>query len=172
VKISSTTPPLYNPTIYKKAAKYIADHKKVQTFLQKFEANTGLYSSVLAFLVGTTLKPATLVAIPNKEKEDTKYAVARSLSTAIADLGLAGLVFIPLKKGLDAGARRLHNAEGTIYHNNPDACTRFKSIFNRSFKIAGIPMFAWTKFALIPVLAKLYEKNKNNKNNNRVSKRS
>lgn len=156
-----TTVKNHPSTIYQRAAKYIATHKKAQVFLQKFEANTGLYSSMLAFFVGTTFKPATLAVLPNKEKEDTKYGIARSISTAIADLGLATLVFIPLKKALDKSARVLHNTPNTVYYNNPDACTRFKSLYNRSFKIAFIPFFAMAKFALIdPIVKKMNKRDK------------
>jgi hypothetical protein len=152
-----------NSNIYARTAQYISKSKTLQYVIKKTDSNPALVSGVLAFAVGTTLKPATIVAIPNN-KEDGKYAIARSISTAIADVGLAFAIFYPLNKYIDKSGRRLFNSKNTIYHNNPDICTKYKSLFNRCFKILFIPFFAWSKFALIdPIVKKMAKRGKNDR---------
>ena len=151
------------PTIYKRVANYIQNHKRAQKFLQNVESNTGLYSGILAFGVGTTLKPVTIMSTPGN-KEDKKYATAKSISTAIADVGLAVLIFVPLKKILDSSAKKLYNIKNTVYYQNPDACSRFKSISNRVLKIVFIPAFAIAKYAFIdPIVKKMNKRSKSDK---------
>ncbi len=149
--------------IHKKLANYIHRNKKSQKFLQKVEANTGLYSGIFAFIVGATLKPTTIFFV-TKDKEDGKYAIARSISTALADVALAVAIFVPLKRGLDKSAKRLYNSVGTAYYQNPDACSRFKSISNRIFKIMFTPFFAMAKFSLIAPIVKKINGMKNEDN--------
>lgn len=148
-----------NNNTYIKIAHGIGKSKTLQKVFKMTDSNPSLVSGGIAFVVGTTLKPMTNMALPG-DKQDKIFAVGRSISTAIADILLAFAVFYPLNHGIDRAGRKLFNSKGTIYHNNPEMCTKFKSLFNRGFKIAFVPFFAWLKFSLINPIVKKIRKNK------------
>ena len=141
-----------NNSFYKSTAKFIANSKLSQTLLSAIDKNPSLAGSTLAFTVAVFAKPIAIATIPKSNKDDKLdciYSIARSISTGIADLAMGIAIFIPVNKLIDSAGKSLFNSKNTIYHNNKEMCSNFKSIFNRGFKILFLPAFAFAKFFLI-----------------------
>ena len=132
----------------KRVAKYIASNKRAQNVLKYASTNTSLFNSMFVFGIAMILKPVSIFYTPTPE-DDKRYGIARSLSTGIADLGIAALVFIPLNKAIRKAGDKLYKSKGTIYHDNAKKISQYKSLFNRGFKIALLPLLAFSKFFFI-----------------------
>ncbi len=55
----------------------------------------GLAEAAFVFLVTTTLRPATIMAVPGPKKEDRQYAAGHSISTGVVGLIFGMLLFKP-----------------------------------------------------------------------------
>lgn len=156
---------------YKRTAKFIANSKISQTLLSAIDKNPSLAGSTFAFAVAVFAKPIAIATIPKSNKDDKLdgiYSIARSISTGIADLAMGIAVFIPINKLIDSSGKTLFNSKNTIYHNNKEMCSNFKSIFNRGFKISFLPVFAFAKFFLIDDFADKIAKKSSERENKKL----
>ena len=149
-----------------KVANFIEKSPKVQKILKKVDKNPSLFNAIYVATLATTLKPASILSIPQKTeggKLDAKYAASKNIGTGILDLLVALVIFMPLNKGLDKVGRKLFNEKNSIYFQNKEMCSNYKSIMNRFIKIATLPLFAYLKFNMIEPLCRIIFKKEKNK---------
>lgn len=158
-----------NTSLSQKVANFINKSPRVQNTLRKVDSNPALFNACYVALLSTTIKPSTILLLPNKTsdaKMDAKYAASKNIGTGILDLAIATMIFIPANKGLDRLGRKLFNEKNTVYFQNKQMCSNFKSVLNRFMKISLLPMFAWMKFnAIEPLSNILFKKDKRGNSN-------
>ena len=152
-----------------KVANFIEKSPRTQNLLKKVDSNPALFNACYVAVLSTTIKPASILLLPNKTndgKMDAKYAASKNIGTGILDLIVATALFIPANKGLDKIGRKLFNEKNTVYFQNKEMCSNFKSVFNRFMKISLLPAFAYLKFnAIEPLSNILFKKDKRGKDN-------
>lgn len=155
-------------SIHNKIANYIKNSPRIQKGLLSVEKNPAMVNSLMCASVGIIAKPVTMLMLPEKDKEmkkDNRYALARALSTGVLDFIFALAIFIPLNKKIDSHGKKLFNTKNTIYYQNKEMVTNAKSMINRGFRFATLPIFAVCKFSVIPPTLKLlFKKNESKKN--------
>lgn len=149
-----------------KVSNFIEKSQKVQKLLKKVDKNPSLFNAIYVATLATTLKPLSILSIPQKTEDgklDAKYAASKNIGTGILDLLVALAIFMPLNKKLDKVGRNLFNEKNSIYFKNKEMCSNYKSVMNRFIKIGTLPLFAYLKFNMIEPLCKiLFKKEKNN----------
>jgi hypothetical protein len=149
-----------------KVANFIEKSPKVQEILKKVDKNPSLFNAIYVATLATTLKPLSILSIPQKTEDgklDAKYAASKNIGTGILDLLVALAIFMPLNKKLDKVGRDLFDEKNSIYFKNKEMCSNYKSVMNRFIKIGTLPLFAYLKFNMIEPLCKiLFKKEKNN----------
>lgn len=153
--------PIAPRTIYTRLADKIEKSKKLQNLILKADSNPSLFNSIFVASTAIILKPAVILGFPSKKedsKNDNKYAISKSIGTGLIDLAMAYALFKPLSKGLDIVAKKLFDNKDSVYFQNKARCSAYKSLFNRSAKILLLPLFAWSKFALVQPLVDSYHK--------------
>lgn len=160
-----------------RVAKYIEKHKGAQSILRKADSNPALFQSLTVFTLATLVRPSTIMATPAKTsegKKDKLYSASRSIMTGIVDLSTAFIIFLPLNKILNKTGRKLYNTLDSIYHNNKEACSNFKSLSNRFIKFGIIPFVAYLNFKYVKDMSNkitsLLYKGKNNDNSKNSTK--
>ena len=157
-----------------KVSNFIEKSPKVQKILEKVDKNPALFNSAYTAGLALTLKPASILmlAVNTKDgKEDAKYAASKSVSTGILDFLISLAIFIPLNKRLDKVGAKLFDTHNTIYFKDKQMCANYKSIANRVFKIATLPVFAVLKFGAIePFVKIMFKNNKKEKYENNINK--
>lgn len=130
--------------------------------------NPNLLEAFCAFIVATTLRPLTILALPNTEKgekskkeyeEDKKYAAAHSISSGVVGLGVAFALFNPIKDSINRVTDKIKSqqAQGVteaaqkLLKSKTDA---FGKITNQTIKIMSSPLQAALLVALIPPIVK------------------
>jgi len=156
-----------------KIANFIENSPRTQNILKKVDKNPSVFNAIYVATLATTLKPVSILAIPQKTEDgklDAKYAASKNIGTGILDLLVALAIFMPLNKKLDKIGRNLFNEKNSIYFKNKEMCSNYKSVMNRFVKIGTLPLFAYLKFNMIEPLCKIIFKkgkiNENSKNRN------
>ena len=153
-------------SLSQKIANFIKSSPNTQKILKKIDKNPSLFNAIYVATLATTLKPVSILSIPQKTesgKLDAKYAASKNIGTGILDLLVALAIFMPLNKGLDKVGRKLFNEKSSIYFQNKEMCSNYKSVMNRFIKIGTLPLFAYLKFNTIEPLFKIIFKKEKNK---------
>lgn len=143
--------------VSKSVANYINNSNKAQNILRKFSDSPAYYSTVMAFLVATTIRPVTTVAI-SKDKVDGRYGACSSIASALVELIGGALLLKPMQKAISNSSRQLYNTEGSIFYHNPDILRRYKSISNRGYKMPTLVLTSMLRFSLVYPIAVLLNK--------------
>lgn len=115
-------------------AGYINKSQGAQNALKKVSKNPALAGAASSFILATTLRPATVMAItPNKD--DAKYGACSSISAAVVELVGSYALFKPMNKMIEKSAEQLSNLKGSIYYKNPALLNSYKSVTNRVAKL-------------------------------------
>ncbi len=142
-----------------KIANYINNSKTTQKILTNVSKNPAVFSTVSACIIAGVIRPAAIVPLPMKDKQDKKYSIASSIAAGITELITAPLIFIPFNKVLEKSGNLLKKTSGTIFSNNEQMVKGYKSVTNRCFKMAILPIVSLFRFATIsPVVKALYGK--------------
>lgn len=142
-----------------KIAGYINTHPRVQKALSQVSKNPAVFSTVASCVIAGVLRPAAILPLPMKNKQDKKYSIASSIAAGITELITAPLIFIPFNKVLDKSGVLLKNSKGTMFSNSEKMVKSYKSVTNRVFKMAVLPVISLFRFATIsPVVKALYGK--------------
>lgn len=145
-----------------KIANYINNSKTTQKILTNVSKNPAVFSTVSACIIAGVIRPAAIVPLPMKDKQDKKYSIASSIAAGITELITAPLIFIPFNKVLEKSGNLLKKTSGTIFSNNEQMVKGYKSVTNRCFKMAILPIVSLFRFATIsPVVKALYGKKEN-----------
>ena len=146
---------------YSKIANYIERNKFIQKTLYYADKNPSAFQAISVFGLASIIRPSTILAIPNKTedgKKDNLYSASRSIITGTIDLITAFAIFTPLNKAIDSVGRKLYNSKNTVYFENKEGCSAFKSLFNRGFKLAILPIIAYFNFAYVKQLSNIITK--------------
>ena len=144
-----------------KIANFINNSQKTQKMLSRVSKNPAAFSTVASCVIAGVIRPAAIVPLPMKNKEDKKYSIASSIAAGITELLTAPLIFIPFNKVLDKSGELLKNSKGTIFENNNKLVKGYKSVTNRVFKMAVLPIISLFRFATIsPVVKTLFKNDK------------
>lgn len=142
-----------------KIAGYINTHPRVQKTLTQVSKNPAVFSTVSACVIAGIIRPAAIVPLPMKDKQDKKYSIASSIAAGITEIITAPLIFIPFNKVLEKSGDLLKKGKGTIFSNNEAMVKGYRSVTNRVFKMAILPIISLFRFATIsPVVKTLYGK--------------
>ena len=140
-------------------AGYINTHPRVQKTLSQVSKNPAVFSTVASCVIAGVLRPAAILPLPMKNKQDKKYSIASSIAAGITELITAPLIFIPFNKVLDKSGVLLKKTEGTMFSNSEQMVKSYKSVTNRVFKMVVLPVISLFRFATIsPVVKALYGK--------------
>lgn len=140
-----------------KIANFINNSPRAQKALSAVSKNPAVFSTVAACGIAGVIRPLAIVPLPMKDKQDKKYSIASSIAAGITELLTAPLIFIPFQKCLDKSGDLLKKSANTIFHNNDKVVKQYKSVTNRCFKMAVLPVVSLFRFATIsPVVKALY----------------
>lgn len=151
-----------------KTANYIEKSPKIQKILRFADKNPSIFGSAIVFTTATTLRPVSILMTSRgsqdqNKKKDSVYSAARSIATGIVDIVFTALFFIPLGKILDKRARNLYNSSNTVYFQNKEACSMYKSILNRGIDILLLPLMAYASFKYLKPISKRIYNNEDKK---------
>ena len=153
-----------NNNFSQKVANFIEKSPKTQKILRFADHNPALFNSVIVFGLASVLRPSTILLTSSKaedKKEDAIYSAAKSITSGFVDLTTSLAIFLPLNKIIDSSTRKLFNNKNiSTYFQNKEACSAWKSVANRSAKIALLPIISYFNFKYVKVLVdKMRNKN-------------
>lgn len=149
-----------------RVANFINHNKTAQKLLKSVNDNPALYGALATGIFTLCLRPATIEAMPFKEKKDKQYSIASSIAAGAIELLGSCLLFVPLKNVLKTASDNLYKVKGTVYHNNPEVLRQFKSISSRGVKIVFLTPLALARFSLVkPIVNTLFGKKDSIKQN-------
>jgi hypothetical protein len=134
--------------IYKGIANFINNSTRAQSTLKQVSKNPALAGATSSFILSTTIRPATIMAV-TPDKNDAKYGACSSISAAFVELVGSYALFKPMNKVIENSSKQLYKTEGSIYEKNPLLLRRYKSITNR---VAKLPLTFFTsvlRFSMI-----------------------
>lgn len=137
--------------VIKPVANFIIKNKAAQNAFKFASNNPSLFESGTVFALSTTIRPATMYALPTN-KEDKKYYMARSIITGCLDLLTSSVYYVPLGKYIKNITPKLQKMKGTIFYNNPESIKALNTLFNRGSKFFTMVLQAMLLFYAIPRL--------------------
>lgn len=120
--------------VCQKIANYINTSTRAQKVLRGMSKNPALAGATSSFILSTTIRPATILAV-TPDKDDAKYGACSSISAAIVELVGSWALFKPMNKAIENSSKQLYKTEGSIYYQNPLLLRRYKSVTNRVGKL-------------------------------------
>ena len=142
-------------------ANWINHSKTAQKVLKNVNDNPAWYGALATGVFTLALRPATIGAMPFKEKKDKQYSIGSSLAAGTMELLGSALIFNGCNKAIKTASDNLYKATGTIYHENPAVLRQFKSITNRGIKVLALLPLSLARFALVkPFVNVLFERDK------------
>lgn len=148
-----------------KVANFINGSEKMQGVLRSCSKNPALWFSGASFIVQTTARPLTTIAIsPNS---DGIYGACSSISSAITELVGSYAIFKPMSKAIDKSSEELYKTKG-MFFENPKLLRQYKSVTNRVAKQPATLLISLVRFSLVGPTALLLNKigiSKKDKNN-------
>lgn len=143
--------------VSKGIATCINNNKGLQKALKGISNNPALGGAASSFILATTLRPATVLAI-TPDKDDAKFAACSSISSAIVELVGSYALFKPMNKMIENSAKQLANLGGSIYYKNPLLLSKYQSLTNRIGKLPLTFLLSMVRFSLIYPLTLLLGK--------------
>lgn len=142
-----------------KVANFINNSKTTQKCLSAVSKNPAVFSTVASCAIAGIIRPVTILPIPMKDKQDKKYGIASSIAAGITELLTAPLIFMPFQKALDKSGETLLKEGPELFKDSVKNVKQYKSVTNRCFKMAILPIVSLFRFATIsPVVKALYGK--------------
>lgn len=140
-------------------ANFINNSKATQKCLASINKNPAVFSTVASCFIAGVMRPGTIAVLPMKDKQDKKYGVASSIAAGITELITAPFIFMPFQRCLNKSGDKLLKNGGDLFVNNVKNVKQYKSVTNRLFKMAVVPVVSLFRFATIsPVVKALYGK--------------
>lgn len=147
-----------------KIAGFINNSKTAQKCLSAVSKNPAVFSTVASCVIAGVIRPVTIAPLPMKDKQDKKYSIASSIAAGLTELVTAPLIFMPFQKCLNKSGDVLLKSGGDLFKNNVKNVKQYKSVTNRCFKMAVLPVISLFRFATIsPVVKALYGKKEGEK---------
>ena len=140
--------------ISKGIANFINNSTRAQSTLRQVSKNPALAGATSSFILSTTIRPATIMAV-TPDKNDAKYGACSSISAAFVELVGSYALFKPMNRVIENSSKQLYNTEGSIYEKNPLLLRRYKSITNRVAKLPLNFVTSMLRFSMIYPLSLL-----------------
>ena len=134
--------------IYAKIANFINNSPKTQKVLRNISDSPAVWSTIGAFGIATTVRPATTIAISH-DKQDGIYGACSSVASALVELVGGMAILKPMNKAIANSSKELYNSKGTIFYKNPELLRRYKSISNRGYKMPTLIVTSLMRFSLV-----------------------
>ena len=134
--------------VAKGVADWINNSERAQKALRGMSRNPALAGAMASFILSTTIRPATVLAI-TKDKDDAKYGACSSISAAITEVIGSYLIFKPMNKKIEESSKQLYKKEGSVFYENPLLLRRYKSLTNRFAKLPPTLLIALLRFSMI-----------------------
>lgn len=141
----------------KKIANWINNSEGVQKVLRGVSRNPAMAGAMSSFILSTTIRPATVLAI-TPDKDDAKYGACSSISAAITEVVGSYLIFKPMNKMIEESSKQLYKQEDSIFYHNPLLLRRYKSLTNRFAKLPPTLLIALLRFSMIYPITQLLGK--------------
>jgi hypothetical protein len=138
-------------------AKFINKSERAQAILRGVSKNPAMAGAMSSFILSTTVRPATVLAI-TPDKDDAKYGACSSISAAITEVVGSYLIFKPMNKMIEESSKQLYKQEGSIFYHNPLLLRRYKSLTNRFAKLPPTLLIALLRFSMIYPITQLLGK--------------
>lgn len=129
-------------------ANWINNSKGAQKVLRGMSRNPAMAGAMASFVLSTTIRPATVLAI-TKDKDDAKYGACSSISAAITEVVGSYLIFKPMNKMIEESSKQLYKQEGSVFFQNPLLLRRYKSLTNRFAKLPPSLLIALLRFSMV-----------------------
>lgn len=129
-------------------ANFINNSTRAQSTLRQVSKNPALAGATSSFILSTTVRPATIMAV-TPDKNDAKYGACSSISAAFVELVGSYALFKPMNKVIENSSKELYETEGSLYHKNPLLLRRYKSITNRVAKLPLNFVTSMLRFSMI-----------------------
>lgn len=140
-------------------ANFINNSVRTQKCLEKVSKNPAVFSTVISCGIAGIIRPVTIAPMPMKDKQDKKYAIASSMGAGLTELVTAPLIYMPFQKALNKSGDTLIKTGGKLFENNVKNVKQYKSVTNRCFKMAILPIVSLFRFATVsPIVKTLYGK--------------
>ena len=111
----------------KKLSDKIAKSKPFNKLLDYFEDKTSLMQAGVALVVAGVLRPATNLAMSNKDdREDAMYAASHAIASAVIGFIVSSIVLAPFDKAF----KKVKNDPKKYFKKTPEIEARAKKIFN------------------------------------------
>lgn len=78
----------------------IYNSKTLKNVAEFASSNSALFCAGTSFLMRSTVRPLAILSTPNTSTEDKKYAIAKSLTSGVADVILTTLIATPFSKAI------------------------------------------------------------------------
>lgn len=138
-------------------ANFINNNKTAQKGLSAISKNPAVFSTVASCAIAGIIRPATILPIPMKDKQDKKYGIASSIAAGITELLTAPCIFMPFQKALNKSGEALMKEGPELFKDNLKNVKQYKSVTNRCFKMGILPIVSLFRFATIsPVVKTLF----------------
>lgn len=131
-----------------KIAGHINNSPKMQKVLRGASRNPALAGAMSSFILSTTIRPATILAI-TPDRDDAKYGACSSVSAAFVELLGSYALFKPMNRAIENSSKQLYKLEGSLYHENPLLLRKYKSLTNRIFKLPLNFVTSMLRFSMI-----------------------
>jgi|GEM_PF-3948703 len=146
-------------------------NKGFHNFLKLAEDNATLFEDVVTLILGITLRPASILAIPGAKKEDKNYAAAKSIASVVLGFGMTALVYIPLARHMKKlGNTAVKNASKSCsfpYPANSPQFASFNYLINYGSSFIAAPIQTILLFKAIPPIVNKFFSKSSNKIDNR-----
>lgn len=151
----------------------IYSSKSVKNVAEFASSNSALFCAATSFLMRSTVRPLAILSTPNTDKEDKKYAIAKSLTSGVVDVFLTALVASPFSKAI----KNIENnptdylkpmtLKNLSIDNNLVPSKKYQFV-SQLFKLGltcaiALPKSSVTSF-LIPKIVKVFNRNNDDKN--------
>jgi len=111
--------------------------------------------SVFFFAVATSIKPATIMALPGAKEEDKKYAATKAFLGGAVDFAISSAIVLPIVKIIE-NIKPEKIAEKVDYLKDAKKFKAFKKIIEYLPKFMLIPVRSALTIALIPPTLKYF----------------
>lgn len=138
-------------------ANFINKSPNAQKVLKNVSDSPAVWSTIMAFGVSTTIRPATTILI-SKDKTDGLYGASSSIASSLVEL-IGGMTMLkPMNKKIAESSKQLYATEGSIFYKNPEILRRYKSISNRGYKMPTLIITSLLRFSLVHPISLLMNK--------------
>lgn len=136
---------------------WVLKNKYAQKLFGIADKNPHVLNVICIGVLGTTLRPATLLAVPGAEKEDKQYVAAKSIIGTILFVASQLLISLPLGKGLkELGKTAVKNPQSKFYKYSPKKMEAYSFLISNAVGLV-LSLFS-SSFLTVKLTTKIMNK--------------